>query len=37
LARVDAYDNPDQVTDRIAAALEDRDGHSGRGGREGAA
>jgi adenylate kinase len=37
LARVDAGDDPDQVTDRIAAALEDRDGHSGRGGREGAA
>jgi adenylate kinase len=37
LARVDAGDDPDQVTDRIAAALEDRDGHRGRGGREGAA
>jgi adenylate kinase len=37
LARVDAGDDPDQVTGRIAAALEDRDGHSGRGGREGAA
>jgi adenylate kinase len=36
LVRVDAGGDPDQVTDRIAAALEDRDG-SGRGGREGAA
>jgi adenylate kinase len=34
LARVDAGGDPDQVTDRVAAALEDRDG---RGGREGAA
>jgi adenylate kinase len=37
LVRVDAAGDPDQVTDRIAAALEDRDGDSGRGGREGAA
>jgi adenylate kinase len=37
LVRVDAGGDPDQVTDRIAAALEDRDGDSGRGGREGAA
>jgi adenylate kinase len=36
LVRVDAGGDPDEVTDRIAAALEDRDG-SGRGGREGAA
>jgi adenylate kinase len=37
LVRVEAGGDPDQVTDRIAAALEDRDGDSGRGGREGAA
>jgi adenylate kinase len=37
LVRVDAGGDPDQVTDRIAAALEDRDGDSDRGGREGAA
>jgi adenylate kinase len=37
LVRVDAGGDPDEVTDRIAAALEDRDGRSGRGGREGAA
>ena len=37
LVRVESGGDPDQVTDRIAAALEDRDGDSGRGGREGAA
>jgi adenylate kinase len=34
LVRVDAAGDPDEVTDRIAAALEDRDGQDG---REGAA
>jgi adenylate kinase len=37
LVRVAAGGDPDEVTDRIAAALEDRDGRDGRGGREGAA
>ena len=37
LVRVAADGDPDQVTDRIAAALEDGDGRDGRGGREGAA
>jgi adenylate kinase len=37
LVRVAAGCDPDEVTDRIAAALEDRDGRDGRGGREGAA
>jgi adenylate kinase len=37
LVRVAAGGDPDQVTDRIAAALEDGDGRDGRGGREGAA
>jgi adenylate kinase len=37
LVRVAAGGAPDEVTDRIAAALEDRDGQGGRGGREGTA